>query len=738
MLAISAAAIVLTVYGYRRTTRQLPRSPARTLLALRLGAVLLVLLLLFRPVLSLQRDVQQKRALILVLDQSASMSIRDDASGVPRFDQARSRVLEWTTRLNQEFELPILTFADQATTLEDLRELQSLTAEGKATSLTRGLVNAARVKPRAEVEGVVLFSDGNHNAAGDPVEIARKLGVVVHTVGVGNSLHGNSSYRDIQVTGLECPPQLPINNQARLTAFVDAVGFPGRVVKVQLEEDERRIAEADLVLDDVEGPQAVALQFLPTVKGRHRYTVRVPVLSEEKIAENNHRSALAQVVDARLRVLYLEGTLRAEYGALVDRFLAKDADIEFCALVQTRRNVFLQRTNIAGLKLSGIPTDPAVLARFDVFVIGDLDSTFLRPEQMNQLIKRVREGAGLVMIGGYNSLGPGGYGGTPLEAILPVEVGSREIGQVKEAFLPVLTPEGRTHPIFANIAGFFPTREGPAKIAGLPPLDGCVRLGRARPSATVLAVLPDPGGTPQAAMPILAIHPVGQGRAAVFTGDTTRNWQQIPRAFDKESPFLRFWGQLIRWAANRNDAVKAEAGIEAHTDRAYYEPDSPVTILAVVRDKDGEGAGKAEVRARVRVPQSHDIAVNLTPVAGPAGHYRGIFDPHRSGTYEIVVEGKLGSETLKAESITVEVGRPNLEFERVDLDEKMLTRIAAATGGRYYHLSTADRLLETLDRKEQKRRLALEQPLYWPPLYWILFVGLLTGEWLLRRRYQLR
>jgi len=49
----------------------------------------------------------------------------------------------------------------------------------------------------------VLLTDGINNAAGDPVEAARQLGVVVHSVGVGNSLRGSSSYRDIQVTGFE-------------------------------------------------------------------------------------------------------------------------------------------------------------------------------------------------------------------------------------------------------------------------------------------------------------------------------------------------------------------------------------------------------------------------------------------------------------------------------------------------------------------------------------------------------
>ena len=78
-------------------------------------------------------------------------------------------------------------------------------------------------------------------------------------------------------------------------------------------------------------------------------------------------------------MLYVEGTLRAEYGALVDRFLAKDPDLEFCALVQTRPNVFLQRTNMADLRLAAIPTDRPTIDKFDVFIFGDIDATYLRP-----------------------------------------------------------------------------------------------------------------------------------------------------------------------------------------------------------------------------------------------------------------------------------------------------------------------------------------------------------------------
>jgi len=47
-------------------------------------------------------------------------------------------------------------------------------------------------------------------------------------------------------------------------------------------------------------------------------------------------------------------------------------------------------------------------------------------------------------------------------------------------------------------------------------------------------------------------------------------------------------------------------------------------------------------------------------------------------------------------------------------------------------------LIDELDRKEKRRHVSLEQPLYFPTFYWVLFVGVLASEWTLRKRYQLR
>jgi len=123
--------------------------------------------------------------------------------------------------------------------------------------------------------------------------------------------------------------------------------------------------------------------------------------------------------------------------------------------------------------------------KFDVIIIGDLDISFLTKIQQNAIEQVVRDGKGLLMIGGQNSFGPGGYQGTPIENALPVFVGDLNAGQEKSEFVPRLTAEGSTHPAMEGLADWFGVEEkAPAKV--LPPIRGNVVVPKPKSGAQVL------------------------------------------------------------------------------------------------------------------------------------------------------------------------------------------------------------------------------------------------------------
>lgn len=734
MFAVMATAIAICAVLYFWTFRVLRTWQWMLLLFLRAVAIVLVVLLLFRPFISFHKDLEEKPSAIFIIDRSKSMSVADDASGETRFALAKRQIEKWWEKLGDDFDLHLVEFSDTARQLQNPDALAASQPDGAATSIYSALEQARKCAPGRRVEAAILLSDGINNTAKSPLEIAGKLPFVVHTVGVGASLRNSATYRDLQVTGIDCPDRMMLNNKAIISAGIEGIGLPGHVTKVALLDNDQQIEEKELTIDDIEGPQKVEFEILPTVKGRHKFTVTVAPSPSEKIVENNQRSAISIVMEPGIRVLYLEGSLRAEYGTLVQRFLSKDPDLEFCSMIQTKHNVFSRRTNMQNLELNAIPTKPEEIQRFDVFLIGDLDSTYLKPAQQELIVKRVRDGGGLIMLGGYHSLGPGGYDKTPIGEILPVRLGSREIGQMTDTFVPTLTPEGVVHPIFTNVLPYFPTRQTPPKIAGLPPLDGCTRIEGPKPGASVLAIYPNEQG----GMPVLAVAPVNKGRVAVFAGDTTWKWQQVPRALGQETPFLQFWGQMIRWAAGRASDVKNEASIIGTADKGAYLPEEPILLSAVVRDQKGEGTSKAKVVAHIAGPAGRTDDVALSTVQGPEGHYEAQFEPKVSGNLKIVIEAKIDDISVSCEPIVVEVGRPNLELEKLDLDERLLNRIAADAKGRYMHISTADRLAAQLDNKIRLRREFGETKLYSPPWFWCIFVVAISAEWFLRKRFQMR
>ena len=112
MLAVAAGAILLSGIFYYRAFGMLRRGQWQTLLVLRVLTIIIIVLLLFRPVLSSHRELKELPALIFLLDTSSSMSIADDATGVTRFNQARQQIEEWWNQLGEDFNLHVIEFSE--------------------------------------------------------------------------------------------------------------------------------------------------------------------------------------------------------------------------------------------------------------------------------------------------------------------------------------------------------------------------------------------------------------------------------------------------------------------------------------------------------------------------------------------------------------------------------------------------------------------------------------------------
>src|SRR5262249_12806127 len=123
---------------------------------------------------------------------------------------------------------------------------------------------------------------------------------------------------------------------------------------------------------------------------------------------------------------------------------------------------------------------------YDVIILGDITARRLsagNPEVLEAIAKQVFDkGAGLVMIGGYESFGNTDWGGTKIADLLPVELNVS--GQIEGAVQMAPTVDGLRHYIMRLADN---ERDNSTAWNKLPKLDGMTRLGRPKAQSYTLA-----------------------------------------------------------------------------------------------------------------------------------------------------------------------------------------------------------------------------------------------------------
>ncbi|MFH1516334.1 MAG: glutamine amidotransferase, partial [Pseudomonadota bacterium] len=623
VLGGTAVALLAVTFFYRRVARQVSKQYLALLLGLRVAAMLALLLCLFRPAITYLHGTIERSTLLVLADSSQSMSVHDFPGQPNRFERVQS-VLQQSggaaARLENEFDTRWYVFDARARRMNKRHKIAEISPNGKGTDLTTSVKDALGEVPAKQVGGVIILTDGIDTTPLAPRPAFAKLGVPFYTVGVGSVLREQENYRDIMIERVEAAREVTVKTTTLIPVLIEALGYPDRVVPVILSEDGKEVARDQLVLDNAVGTQKITLKYTPQAKGDFELSVSIPTDPAERIVENNLASVPVFVSDPKMRVLYLEGVVRSEYRE-ARRVLQLDPNIEVLCLVQVGANVFYQQGSITDVQLSGPPKTYDDLKPFKVIIIGSLDSSVFSTSQMEDIKRFVHDGGALMMLGGAASFGPGGYGGTPIEEVLPVICGSRNIGQERDEFPLTLTPAGQAHPIFAGITEFFVSAKQDRNKA-IPNLLGCVRVKSGKPAAEILAI--NPNRRNQAGpLVAVAVGRYGSGRVMAATIDSTHLWYRPLKGMGENSPYVRYWGQAVRWLAGADEKTHtAGAGVTAYVDKHFYEPGAAPIIRAIVTDPDGQATEHAKVKAAIKQTDGKAASdVQLSFIQGTRNEY---------------------------------------------------------------------------------------------------------------------
>lgn len=746
-LIVAGTMMVLTA-SFAMVWRELfPISLASVaIVALRLGSLALVIYLLFQPSIIFSKSEEVKPHVALLLDTSGSMSVVDAGRDRPRLKEAldalrESRLVE---RLGEKARLDIFEFATGLSRLkpESLDTLDKATGTGTSLGLA---ISQVRDELKGEdLAGVIIFSDGRDNTGSDPLAAAKELEAPIYTVGFGRPKPKEVKEKecDLAIVSVAHDKRIVVGHTSDVAVTVAMKGFGARSVPVELVLDGAVIAQSAVALSPDRPERQVTMKLKPTSPGQFVYTVRVPVDPAEGNKANNEKPMPVFVADPVARVLYLEARPRWEFKFL-SRVLAAYKNVEHTAVIRmSPEKMTIQGTNAAESARIATMTVPE-LQRLKAIIIGDVPSSFFKPEQLEAIAALVEQGGAVLLMGGKASFGTEGFALTPLARVLPVQL-HRLPAYMEKRFHVELTPEGRAHPAFQGVTQSW---------AKAPELISLMAVGEVKPGATVLMKTTDGSD-----LPVVVAHRYGKGKAVVVLTDCTWRWKLgMAEGQVQEDLQTLFWRQLITWLMPEEQAEKERRAVQVVADRLSYELNQPVTLTVTALDADGKAVANAKVVCHVYTPDGKVLERVATPVGGgslpregkgektreaeapptaPEG-YTTSFVPHVAGKYKVVATAQAAGVDLGRDQLALIVGDTSIEMNETDPNRELLKKLATTSGGQYYEPMEATRIADDLAIKPRKHTWTEKREVWDKWWVFLTFLALMSAEWVIRRRRQL-
>lgn len=721
LLVTAVVVAAAATWSYLRRARELPVLDRAGLLVLRAGLFALLLLLLLRPVLQVPVSVSQENYLGILIDDSRSMMIADDGSATRASEVIQQLDAGLLERLAEEYRIRLFRFAGDAGRMETLGEL---TFAGGMSRIGRALDQARNELAGVPLAGLVVVSDGADQSEADLNEsllALRASSVPVYTVGVGRE----QFERDIEVRRVSTPRAVLRGTSTMVDVVISQNGFGGRRVPLIVEDEGRVVNSQEVVLPADGTPASVRVHFTATEPGWRRFRFRVPLQEGELVTENNDRDVMIEVRDGRQKVLYFEGEPRWEVK-FMRRAVADDPQLQLVVLQRTAENKFLRLDVDSPEELAdGFPTTPEELFKYRALVIGSVEASFFSREQMRMIVDFVAERGGSVLfLGGRRSFVEGGYAGTLLANLMPVElVGSPDPEYYRELTV-VPTQAGFAHAALRLDPDSAASRE---RWSTLPPLSTFNRLTRLKPGAT--ALLTGTGSGVAEGQVVLASQRYGRGMGLALPVQDTWLWQMHYDIPLEDQTHETFWRQMLRWLVSE---VPDQLTVSASSEPANV--GQTVQLQAEVRDSAFRRINDATVTARVEAPDGTEQRVDLRWTGREDGQYVGSFVPQVSGLHRISVDAERRESTLGGTTLALEAQVDNGEFFAAEMRAPLLRRIAEETGGRFYTLSEVSRLPNEVGYSGSGVTRMESYDLWDMPLVFLLIVGLIGGEWAFRRR----
>ncbi len=695
LIGLVVAAAAFTVWVYRHTVPPVAAWKRTILKIFRVMSLAILLLLLFKPVMSLFTQETDIPILAVLVDDSASM-------GLPESNGMRSEVVDnvlddpvWA-ELDERYDIRYFAFSDSVRTWSH-DQGDSLGFDGTGTNLSSAWQRVESGLREGNYAAAVILSDGNNNAGENPVRQAQYSTVPLFTVGIGDSTPARDAMVVQTITNEICYA----DDEVPLDVRVRGVGIQGETSVLTLlgPSGEDLGAEPVRWKDDF-FEETIRFTFVPKEPGTWKYQVSLSNSLDEMTTDNNRKSFYIKVLESKVTVLILAGAPSFDLEFLI-KALEKNPQVSYVLRTLNQHGdyyegLFPSRDDMSGTDLIVFHHYPTATTK-----LGDL--------------QRV--------------MGAVTAHDIPVLFLMGPEVSLRKVDVVSE-ILPVRPVRFRGKTIEVSCTGaashlIFEDDAGNPWVAWekLPPLWAMPGVFSVKQGGQMISeALPATGNAP---IPVVVVRKAGLRKSMAVCAWGLWKWG-FQASLESSETLDTFLDRSIRYLVTREE----DKLLRITTSKPIYQGGETVHFSAQVYNEDYQPVDGAEVEVRI---SAGDETVRLVLDGEGNGRYRGDLSAWTEGEYTF--EGRAKRRGLLGEDrgkFTVEAF--NIEYLNTAMNVSLLRTVAIQSGGEFHTPETVGELAEELQFPARTRTASWEIPVWnraW--LLWVL-IGLLSLEWLIRKR----
>ncbi|MGC9258658.1 MAG: hypothetical protein ACP5I8_01075 [Phycisphaerae bacterium] len=686
-------------------------------------------------------------------------------------------------RLMRHDDVHIVSFAGTAYTTafpaytDPTPVLQSaLNPTGDSTNISRGLLTAASRIERGRRADILLVSDGRQNVGSNPAEIARLL-ALHHVRTFALCIGSDQAPPGASIDAVNAPQWIYKHQYLKAAAIIHLRSLANKPVTVELLRQGHVEARRVLMAHRADAYKSARFKNLPPGPGVYAYSIKI--LPTAALRHAVQRTFRVTVRRDKLQVLFIDSQPGWNYQYLVNYF-SRSHRVHLQA-------VLLHPAGIAGIAppppVIASPKNPGYLAQllpksrkawesFDVIILGDIPANTLSPTAQQGLAYAIQtKGAALVIMAGREFM-PQDWATAPLGRLFPIQFNSvwppallRQ--QNDRGFLPALTAQG----VQSGLSQLGVDQRTDSLIwRSMPRWYWHSAYTQARADARVLWVIAghtarnvNTAGAISAfqatrGRALLTTMSLGSGRVMYLASNQLWRLRYV-HGYNVEDVFL---GQLLRWASG-SQLPAGGRFVRFGTNHSSYDQGRRVMVQARVLDDRllPESALHFQALAmpitatpgasgKSLSPLPAAFTASMLPQSGVPGYYTGLLTGLPPGSYRVTLQGSgvharmRNDPTATVRSLTIRVkSAGDLEMLDTTSDPAAIQQIADTGGGIALSGPFAGILASYMPPVKQMIKIPENTGFFAHPhsastfwlhvLFMVLFIALLTAEWLIRR-----